>query len=155
VSLDPRYLNAWKKLDGVARHTYLESGERDIARLKLLELDPLQRHTYPDLDEVGDLRGLWLAADKAQALRRRAAAPAEGAWRLEASAKRREEADQGVPPEMRLWRDFDGRRSLEPYRVMNENVLIASAAQLATESYGSEGDAVDSPRGSMAVASSR
>ena len=46
----------------------METWERDLAALKLLELDPLQRHTSTELSAISDLKGLWRQADKAIAL---------------------------------------------------------------------------------------
>jgi tetratricopeptide (TPR) repeat protein len=133
VSLDPKYLNAWKKLDGLARNTYIESGERDIARLKLLELDPMQRHASVDLTRVGDLRGLWLGAEKAGAIRERVASPKEGVYRLPASARLREEAESGASEELLLWRDFDSghQQSMDPRGVLFEHVLVVNVVELA------------------------
>ena len=103
VSLDPHYLNAWKRLDEVATNTYVESAERDIARLKIMELDPLQRHAHYNVAEVGDLRGLWTAADRARALHVKLAPPTEGVFPLEASARLRAEANSGAGESMPDW----------------------------------------------------
>lgn len=62
VQLDPEYLNAWKHLNELAKHFYVAPRERDRARLKLLQLDPRQRHVRYELDSVGDLEALWKAA---------------------------------------------------------------------------------------------
>lgn len=64
VRLDPQYLNAWKHLHELGKHFYVAPRERDRARLKLLELDPRQRHVRYELDSVGDLAGLWRAVSE-------------------------------------------------------------------------------------------
>jgi tetratricopeptide (TPR) repeat protein len=65
VQLDAEYLNAWKHLHDLASRVYIESRERDVARMKLLELDPRRRHVHYELDSVGDLGGLWRAVEAA------------------------------------------------------------------------------------------
>ncbi len=65
VNLDGEYLNAWKQLHELGRHVYIEARERDLARLKLLELDPRQRHVNYDLASIGDLTLLWHAVESA------------------------------------------------------------------------------------------
>ncbi|MBD8525037.1 tetratricopeptide repeat protein [Pseudomarimonas arenosa] len=67
VALDPDYLNAWRKLHDLGEKSYIPAAERDIARLKLAELDPAQRHVEFELHEVGDLRGLWTTLEVAAA----------------------------------------------------------------------------------------
>jgi tetratricopeptide (TPR) repeat protein len=132
VSLDDHYLNAWKHLDDVADKTFIEAAERDIARMKLLELDPLQRHAHYDLMEVGDLRGLWNGAERASALHARVAPPATGLYRLEASAKLREETRAQSGDEIPGW--FDMMRSQGsakgPAATMYEHVLVSNAVEL-------------------------
>lgn len=69
TELDPLYLNAWNKLDGLADRMAMPAGRRDAIALKLIELDPLGSHASPDFDEVSDSAALWraLAAAKAKA----------------------------------------------------------------------------------------
>src|SRR6185436_3853058 len=67
VELDPEYLNAWKNLQELAKHVYIDARERDRTRLKLLQLDPLQRHVRYELEGVGDLAELWRAVATANA----------------------------------------------------------------------------------------
>jgi tetratricopeptide (TPR) repeat protein len=64
VALDDKYLNAWKHLHDLAEHIYIDAGERDIARLKLLELDPRRHHVRYNLNKVGDLANLWRALER-------------------------------------------------------------------------------------------
>ena len=84
VALDKDYLNAWKHLDQLGEHIYIEPSERDIARLRLLELDPRQRHVQYDLSETSNLTALWRVVDKAGA---RQLPPSDGLYPLRASAK--------------------------------------------------------------------
>jgi len=61
IALDHEYLNAWKHLYELGDKTYIQASERDIARLRLFELDPRQLHVSYRLDEVSDLSALWRA----------------------------------------------------------------------------------------------
>ena len=63
VTLDPQYLNAWKQFYKLGEHVYIEAWERDIAALKMLELDPSRKHAKVDLADVSDLKGLWQHAE--------------------------------------------------------------------------------------------
>lgn len=65
VSLDPQYLNAWKQIYDTGSKIHLDKWEHNIAAIKMLELDPLQRHVNPNLKWVTDLEGLWVAAEDA------------------------------------------------------------------------------------------
>jgi tetratricopeptide (TPR) repeat protein len=85
VSLDPEYLNAWKHLHELAAHVYIEPRARDAVRMKLLELDPEQRHVRYELAEVGDLAGLWRAVEAANASAHKRSA-AKSLYALRASA---------------------------------------------------------------------
>lgn len=64
VSRDGDYLNAWKKIHELAGKTWVPAAERDIARLKLFDLDPIQRHVRYDLGDIANLRALWSAAER-------------------------------------------------------------------------------------------
>jgi tetratricopeptide (TPR) repeat protein len=132
VSLDSHYLNAWKRLHEIAEKTYLESGERDIARLKLLELDPLKRHTYYDLEEVGQLAALWIGVEQARAVALKLAAPESGVYPLKASAAVVDEASNDVPAEMRKMQEqmFSRHTNKTPAMTLYEHVLMVNARSL-------------------------
>jgi tetratricopeptide (TPR) repeat protein len=97
VSIDDRYLNAWKRLQDLGEKTYIDAGERDIARLKLLQLDPLQRHGYYSLEHVGQLAELWNGATRAREIALKSARP-EKVHPLRASAAHQTKK-YGEPPE--------------------------------------------------------
>jgi tetratricopeptide (TPR) repeat protein len=99
VALDDQYLNAWKHLHELGERTYVESGELDIARLKLLRLDPRQRHVRYDLRTVGNLASLWKEADGVAATK---ASEVGAVYRLTASAEKYDEAIGKLPPAMRM-----------------------------------------------------
>jgi tetratricopeptide (TPR) repeat protein len=132
VSLDDHYLNAWKRLDDIADRTFIEAAERDIARIKLLELDPLRRHAHYDLTEVGDLRGLWNGAERARALHAKVAPPSAGLYRLEASARLREETRVQSGEESSEWFDMMQRHASAkgPSATLYEHVLVSNAVDL-------------------------
>jgi len=122
VALDPEYLNAWKHLHELATHVYVEPRERDIARLKLLELDPRQRHVRYELDSVGDLAGLWRAVEAANAVYK----PAGGSgslYTLRRSAAAQDAARAKLPEAMRA--------QMEQYQVMT-NLAGSRTSSLPT-----------------------
>ncbi len=69
VELDPDYLNAWSKIQGLSGHMQLSRTDRDEAILNIFRLDPLGRHAQVNMDTVGDIAGAWRAVEKAQPLR--------------------------------------------------------------------------------------
>ena len=71
--LDPDYLNAWVRLQGVAENVAMPSQQRDSITFNILRLDPLGRHSQPDFRHVADLSGLWNAMQAAAG--KRIAAP--------------------------------------------------------------------------------
>jgi tetratricopeptide (TPR) repeat protein len=68
VSIDPDYLNAWKKLHAVLPRTTRPQAELDRTVLRLLVLDPAGRRTNVSVNNVRDLAGLWEAYAEASAL---------------------------------------------------------------------------------------
>jgi tetratricopeptide (TPR) repeat protein len=97
--LDSEYLNAWKHLHDLAARVYIAPRERDAVRLRLLELDPRQRHVRYELDSVGDLEALWRAVSAARAAQPRA--PAGDLYVLRAGAAAQDEALGKLPEAMR------------------------------------------------------
>jgi tetratricopeptide (TPR) repeat protein len=59
VRLDPAYLNAWVRIEGLLDLAVGEPGLADDAALNILRLDPLGRHSQPRFGAVRDLRRLW------------------------------------------------------------------------------------------------
>jgi tetratricopeptide (TPR) repeat protein len=101
VSLDPQYLNAWVHLNQAGARTYIEPAELDIARLKLLELDPLHRHANYEVTAVGDLAALWRGAERAQRVADAARPIRLAVYPLRASAAVIDKAKESLPAEMR------------------------------------------------------
>ncbi|HEV8442773.1 MAG TPA: tetratricopeptide repeat protein [Steroidobacteraceae bacterium] len=133
VSLDPRYLNAWLLLYEAGDHAYIAPPELDIARLKLLELDPMHRHARYTVEKVGDLAALWRGAERAAVAASAARPVTDGVQRLEASAAVAEEARKALPAEMqsqiRMFeamnaRSMDGSTQLAPTTVLGTHQLV-------------------------------
>lgn len=99
VSLDNQYLNAWKHLHGLGTHIYIPPVERDLAELKLLELDPKQRHIRHDLTAISDLKQLWLAAERANELN--PVKQIDSLYKLTASAQLLDDATNKLPEPIR------------------------------------------------------
>lgn len=143
VALDADYLNAWKRLDALAEQTFIDSAERDIARLEMLRLDPRQRHVRYDLSTVRNLSELWSEVERVGDSR--TAEPAS-IYRLSASADRYDAALAKLPPEMRaqmqMYMSFMQTANKagvvsDPQVLMSNHAIARYAAQLmgAPESY--------------------
>ncbi len=59
VRLDPDYLNAWARLQGISGNILMPPRQRDEILFNILRLDPLQRHGSPQFGQASDLVGLW------------------------------------------------------------------------------------------------
>lgn len=103
VALDSQYLNAWKQLHELGEKTYIDSSERDIARMKLLSLDPMQRHVKYSLSEVADFSELWNAVQKNAPLNGNAGAVES--YPFKQSVLDKKSAMEKLPPEMRMQMD--------------------------------------------------
>jgi tetratricopeptide (TPR) repeat protein len=144
VSLDPEYLNAWKHLHELAAHVYVEPRARDAVRMKLLELDPAQRHVRYDLADVGDLVGLWRAVESANASAQKPAA-AKGLYALRASAAAHEamlaKLPEGQRSQMQMIQSFmaagASERSLPTTRqaLARHNLVSGTAPLLGARAY--------------------
>ncbi len=139
VGIDGSYLNAWKRLNEIGDKTYLDAGERDIARLKLLELDPLRRHSSYELKEVGHLAQLWLGAARAWDKWTADAPPRTGVLPLTASAAVRRGTRAAASPATRqqemfmenLERRYGVPASAQlPQSVLFEHVLVDNTMKL-------------------------
>ncbi|OGU17415.1 MAG: hypothetical protein A2076_04545 [Geobacteraceae bacterium GWC2_53_11] len=57
--LDPQYLDAWKAVYELRNDVFLSQSEMDDIALRMVQLDPLNRHSRLNHGEVTDVRGLW------------------------------------------------------------------------------------------------
>jgi tetratricopeptide (TPR) repeat protein len=89
VELDPNYLDGLKELAGIAEEAFLPVKEREAIYLRLVKLDPLQRHFHEGvLDFFPDPRKLWDACKDNLKFARTVREPV---LELSASARRIEE----------------------------------------------------------------
>jgi len=130
TQLDPNYLNAWIKLQGISEHVLMPPKERDEIVFSILRLDPLQRHGQPRFDHVTDLSGLWNAVDAAT---RRQLTPATNLFTLIASKaaleKKKSTPDQ---PDVHVWEEAmqEKRATLSPGRALAQTPFVLFAGQL-------------------------
>jgi tetratricopeptide (TPR) repeat protein len=134
VKLDADYLNAWRQINDLGQKTYIEPKERDLARFKLLELDPRQRHVHYGLTEVVDLAALWRALDRV------AGNPdlnpkLDRVYPLKGSAREQDQSVSKLPPELRfqmeMYSDLQDRMSGRP-QVLDASPTIARHALIAS-----------------------
>jgi len=100
VALDPEYLNAWKQLNELGNKTFVAGWEREIAIMKMLELDPLQQHVQPDLENVLDIKSLYTALARAKSLEFQINTT-ESLYILYASEQNLHEQLQNIPAQQR------------------------------------------------------
>ena len=98
VELDPAYFDAWEHLYNLADKVLLSQAERDALIIKMLQLDPLQRHIYGNLESVRDVKNLWIVLEDNQKYIHPAPEslyplPASKAW---IEKKKKEKAQRGV-----------------------------------------------------------
>ncbi|HKX39344.1 MAG TPA: hypothetical protein VJN20_11860, partial [Burkholderiales bacterium] len=135
VELDPEYLNAWKHLHELAKRIYVAPPLRDEARLKLIELDPRQRHVRYDIDSVGDFGQLWRTVERAYEANKPAAGGAQ-LYPLQKSAAAVDAAQRNLPEMVRATMpDFDysygkGQPPRTPHDAMGGHRLIRASARL-------------------------
>jgi tetratricopeptide (TPR) repeat protein len=100
VQIDESYLNAWRHLQQASEHIYVNSGDRDVVTIKLLQLDPQQRHVTYDTGQVGNFGLLWNTVAQ---LRRQSDAVSheESLYPLRQSASRYDQKQAELPTELR------------------------------------------------------
>jgi tetratricopeptide (TPR) repeat protein len=65
VELDPDYLDAWKLAYGLRSDVFLGQKEMDDIALRMLSMDPLNRHSGINPGDINDLKGLWIIYETA------------------------------------------------------------------------------------------
>ncbi len=133
LQLDPDYLNAWVHLGQLAQDQRLPAAERDGIAFNILRLDPLGRHTSPDIGTVWDLRRLWTAVEATTKFQVKTPAtllplPAS----REAIEKQEQEAKGQTEPSMSYYThySFAGRTAASPGEAMAQHQLIAAIGEL-------------------------
>ncbi len=104
VDMDPEYLDAWGKLEGLNQRLFLPQAERDALALRMLKIDPGQRHAHVSLGEVYDFKGLWQAVAANQKYNW---TPPKSIYPLKASTEKMGEDKKKADPRRR---GFDGYR---------------------------------------------
>jgi hypothetical protein len=133
VRLDPDYLNAWEKIEGISSHVFQSTTERDAVVFNLLRLDPLGRHTHPSFEVVSDLAVLW--RNVATAAEKRPAKP-ESLYPLPASkaqverqAAQASEQNRDMEMEYRF-RSHELEESITPGKAIGQNGFVHAAQEL-------------------------
>ena len=125
VELDLQYLNAWKELSHSSRQLPMSRKQRDRITLKIIELDPLRRHSYARPDEVFDVDSMWHAIEDA---RSHLTVPPESLLELPAARARIEHQREQMPEH--LQQQFNDYRSYHrdgwgtPGEVLAEHLVV-------------------------------
>ena len=108
VGMDPDYLDSWVKIYDLKNNLFLSRAEEDGLVLKMLQLDPAQKHFCGDLTGVGDLKGLWEVLQQNQKL---AIPTPEKLFPLEASRERIEQQKK-TQASAEAWSPFEMYRGM-------------------------------------------
>ena len=129
VTLDPDYLNAWKKLAGLSESASLSAAQRDEAALALLRIDPTGRRGSGNAEQVTDLKKLWAALVAAErSLPREDTSPI---YQLTASAMKLESRNDEMGESRR---SVQRRRNEDPRDRFVRNPMVAVAIQFIQQS---------------------
>ncbi|MFH0879836.1 MAG: tetratricopeptide repeat protein, partial [Lentisphaerota bacterium] len=143
VELDPDYLDVWEKIRGISESLFMPARERDAISLHMLKLDPLQRHFSIQLDEITDIKGLWMELDKD----RKFALPApQSVLPLPASTRQLEEQQKTQSREQRMSSAFsrwyswnEQNKTPSPGNYLARHALVNALMQWAAQA-GMEGE---------------
>jgi hypothetical protein len=117
---DPEYFDAMRALRDLASVVFMTQDERNGLMLRMLALDPLQRHgTYTQ--EISDFKALWERGGQAQRLRLKpetdifplAASKAHLAAQIDAMRQQAQASGQPVDGNIRMRRSMGMDRSSE------------------------------------------
>lgn len=141
VKLDPEYLNAWIRLQGISANLVMPASQRDQILFNILRLDPLQRHGGADFSQASDLAALWNAIASATGHRPPVTPPL-----LVLSASKTALENAGKNPQARMREYIVNRQQdleqggLTPAAAVARTPLVMAAGQM----FGNEnGGAVD------------
>ena len=133
VRLDPDYLNAWVKIEGISSHVFQPAPERDTIVFNLLRLDPLGRHTHPSFENVSDLAALWrnvaTAAGKCPAKPESLYPLPASKAQVEKQAAQASEQDRDMEMEYRF-RSQGLEERITPGKAIGQNGFVRAAQQL-------------------------
>ncbi len=123
VKLDPDYLNAWKKISSLASQMAMSDNEKDELILKIYSLDPLGKHSSPNLSNVKNVKVMWRTVLLQQELLKLVPKP-KAVYLLAAAAKEvgvNEQDSFNVYFENKIEHPFDG---------LNRNPVIEAIENL-------------------------
>jgi tetratricopeptide (TPR) repeat protein len=154
VQIDGNYLNAWRQLNNLSSHIYLPAADRDVITIKLIELDPEQRHVTYDVSSVGDFSALWYAVAQVDRSRKGSLPYSGPLYSLKQSAKIYDQKQSELPPALRSQIQqyqllFAGRQITHelpsPPLTLGKHVLLMNIAGLIGSAEGGPefGDEVD------------
>jgi tetratricopeptide (TPR) repeat protein len=154
VQIDGNYLNAWRQLNKLSGHIYLPSVDRDVVTIKLIELDPQQRHVTYDVSAVGDFPALWHAVAQVDRSRKGSLPNRGPLYSLKQSARTYDQKQAELPPALRSQIQqyqllFAGRQIghelPSPPLTLGKHVLLMNIAGLIGSAGGGPefGDEVD------------
>jgi tetratricopeptide (TPR) repeat protein len=131
AEIDPDYLDAWKAAYDLRSDVFLQQDEMDEIALHIIRQDPLLRHSYLNIDEVFDQKGLWSVYE--QASKRQVLIP-DHLLTLSASKKELDAMlkKYGTPEEyIEAKREgyVERRKILEPGDTVAKNQLVRSMIQ--------------------------
>jgi tetratricopeptide (TPR) repeat protein len=142
VKLDPDYLNAWVRLQGVSANIIMPAAQRDQILFNILRLDPTHRHAGPDSFQATDLKELWNVV-AAGASRQ----PPETPPLLTLSASKLAMANNKNNSQnpMRRFMYYDGENPLDrgistPGSIIAETPLVMAAGQMICNANGNGSD---------------
>ena len=130
VALDPDYINAWKRIEGLRTHVYLTHTDCDAAILNLSSPHPQFHHEQPDLSDVADLRALAETLDTAAKLQ---APHPDSTYPLKAATailEQREKEQAKAPSHMRYL------RYQYAYRHFGQSGYAPSASEAISQARG-------------------
>jgi tetratricopeptide (TPR) repeat protein len=133
VRLDPDYLNAWVKIEGISSHVFQSAPERDAVVFNLLRLDPLGRHTRPSFENVSDLAALWhnvaIAAGKCPVKPESLYPLPASKAQVEKQAAQASEQDRDMEMEYRF-RSQELEERITPGKAIGQNGFVRAAQEL-------------------------
>jgi len=91
LELDPGYLDVMEQIYEISQEINIPTAEYNALALKMLALDPLQRHAGVDIEKITDLAGLWETVKKNQPF---VIPMPESVWPLPASSAMIEKAEK-------------------------------------------------------------
>jgi tetratricopeptide (TPR) repeat protein len=126
VELDPDYLDVWEQISGLRDHLQLTMREWDAIQLRMIRMDPFNRHICIRTDKLTDLKGLWAVQTEAMKLN---LPIAENLLPLSASLEA--VAQREIAPQNPFARRISSRNSDRPARVLPPGEIIATLPCLA------------------------